>query len=293
MSATARGISVVVLTHNRRESLRQVLERLTALPERPPLAVVDNGSGDGSAAMVEQAFPGVTLLRSEANLGAAGRNLGARWASTPYVAFCDDDCWWQPGALAHACTLFERHPGVAALTARIVVGAQQREDPTSALMARSPLPSAGLPGRAILGLMAGATAFRTTAFLEAGGYEPRLFLGGEETLLALRLAARGWHLVYAPALTVHHLPSALRDAPRRRSLLARNAVWSAWLCLPWPMALGDTLRALPDLRRTQDLRGWRELIHGMAWVLREREVVPREVSAALSAVRAARRFSKA
>lgn len=286
MSGT--DISVVVLTHNRRESVGKVLERLTVLPERPPIAVVDNGSSDGTAAMIRSTFPGVTLLRSETNLGAAGRNLGAQWAKTPYVAFCDDDCWWHAGSLARACALFERHADVAALTARILVEPTQREDPISTAMAHSPLRSTGLPGRAILGLMAGATAFRTQAFLAAGGYEPRLFLGGEETLLALGLSARGWQLVYAPDLMVHHHPSPRRDAPRRRFLLARNAVWSAWLRLPWPMAFGDTLCALPDLWRARDLRGWQELLRGMGWVLRERRVVPPEVAAALRAVRAQR-----
>lgn len=279
---------MVVLTHNRRESVGKVLERLTVLPERPPIAVVDNGSSDGTAAMIRSTFPGVTLLRSETNLGAAGRNLGAQWAKTPYVAFCDDDCWWHAGSLARACALFERHADVAALTARILVEPSQREDPISTAMAHSPLRSTGLPGRAILGLMAGATAFRTQAFLAAGGYEPRLFLGGEETLLALGLSARGWQLVYAPDLMVHHHPSPRRDAPRRRFLLARNAVWSAWLRLPWPMAFGDTLCALPDLWRARDLRGWQELLRGMGWVLRERRVVPPEVAAALRAVRAQR-----
>ncbi|CAG2134526.1 hypothetical protein LMG31506_01399 [Cupriavidus yeoncheonensis] len=100
------------------------------------------------------------------------------------MAFCDDDCWWQAGAL----------------TARILVGETEREDPTSTAMSHSPLPSAGLRGRMILGVMTGATAFRTAAYLEAGGYDSRLFIGGEETLLSLRLAALGWALVYAPEL---------------------------------------------------------------------------------------------
>ncbi|WP_354685965.1 glycosyltransferase, partial [Cupriavidus necator] len=260
-------ISVVVLTHNRRESVRTALGHLSDLPERPPIAVVDNASEDGTDAMVRSEFPHATLLRNARNLGAAGRNLGAEWARTRYVAFCDDDCWWTPGSLATACAMFERHPQVGALTARILVGEQGREDPTCARMAASPLPSAMLPGRAILGLMAGATAFRTDAFRQAGGYHPRFFIGGEETLLALDLAARGWHLVYAPQLVVHHHPSPLRDPVRRQSLLARNAIWAAWLRLPWRMALDETAAELPALMRSQGWRGVAEVLRGMPWVL--------------------------
>ncbi|MBF6991760.1 glycosyltransferase family 2 protein [Cupriavidus sp. IK-TO18] len=272
-------ISVVVLTHNRRDTVRHALRQLSALPERPPLVVVDNASDDGTSAMVRDEFPHATLLRCQRNLGAAGRNLGARWARTPYVAFCDDDCWWTPGSLATACAMFRDHPRVAALTARILVGECAREDPACARMADSPLPSAMLPGRAILGLMAGATAFRTEAFRQAGGYHPRFFIGGEETLLALDLAASGWHLVYAPQLVVHHHPSPLRDGGRRRSLLARNAVWAAWLRLPWRMALEETAAELPGLLRSQGWRGIAEVLKGMAWVMRERRVIPRELAA--------------
>lgn len=73
-----------------------------------------------------------TLLRCQRNLGAAGRNLGAQWARTPYVAFCDDDCWWTPGSLATACAMFQDHPRVGALTARVLVGECGRVDPTCA-----------------------------------------------------------------------------------------------------------------------------------------------------------------
>jgi GT2 family glycosyltransferase len=278
-------ISVIVLTYNRRESLRQVLGRLTSMAERAPVIVVDNGSTDGTASMVREDFPGVELIRSRENLGAAGRNLGAAWAITPFIAFCDDDCWWQPGSLSLACELFVSYPHVASLTARIVVGETNREDPASAEMAASPLASDGLPGSAILGLMAGATAFRRHAFLEAGGYEPRFFIGGEETVLALDLASRGWQLVYAPSLEVHHHPSQLRDSGTRNALLARNAIWAAWLRLPVGLACAETLETLPRLFHAGGWRGCMEFARGMAWVLRERRVVPAAVAHDLALLR--------
>ena len=83
-------VTVVVITRNRRPELVRTLERMTALPERPPVIVVDNASDDGSA-MAAGSFPGVTVIEAARNLGAAGRNVAVRRVTTPYVAFCDDD----------------------------------------------------------------------------------------------------------------------------------------------------------------------------------------------------------
>src|SRR5699024_6372381 len=114
-------VGVVVITHNRRTELDRTLRLLRELPEAPPVVVVDNGSSDGTAQAVRRDHPWVTLLESRRNLGAVGRNLGVQLLDTPYVAFCDDDTWWDPGSLAAAADALDAHPDVAVLTARIVV----------------------------------------------------------------------------------------------------------------------------------------------------------------------------
>lgn len=285
-------ITVIVLTWRRKPELARTLARLAALPEKPAVIVVDNGSADGSEVLAAS-FPRTTAICAASNIGAAARNLGAEQASTPYIAFCDDDTWWQPGSVRAAADLLDACPNVAAVTARVTVGAvaggEMREDPTCALMRDSPLGRpAGLPGPAILGLLAGATAFRREAFLAAGGYHPRYFIGGEEALLALDLASAGWQLVYAEQLGVHHAPSALRDAPARASLLARNACWTAWLRLPWPAALAATLRLAPRLWRDAGWRGCLQALRGWGWIRGERRVLPAHVERMRRRVEAAR-----
>ncbi|MEA2241042.1 MAG: hypothetical protein QOD24_598, partial [Solirubrobacteraceae bacterium] len=47
----------MIATRNRRDTLLRSLERLAALPERPELVVVDDASGDGTAAAVREHFP--------------------------------------------------------------------------------------------------------------------------------------------------------------------------------------------------------------------------------------------
>ena len=52
-------IAVVMITYNRRQEVLRSLGHLTALPERPRIVVVDNGSTDGTAAAVAEPFPQV------------------------------------------------------------------------------------------------------------------------------------------------------------------------------------------------------------------------------------------
>ncbi|MBR8040106.1 glycosyltransferase family 2 protein [Burkholderia cenocepacia] len=268
-------VTAIVLTCRRAAELARTLEHLSVLPDRPAIVVVDNAADADTATLIHDRFPHVALVHAPGNLGAAGRNLGVAVARTRHVAFCDDDTWWAPGSIAAAANLLDAYPHVAAVTARVLVGPDEREDPTCRLMADSPLDApVALPGRPILGLLAGATAFRRDAFVRAGGYHPHYFLGGEEALLALDLYRAGHWLVYAPRLTVHHYPSMQRDRPTRARTAARNAVWTAWLRWPATAAWRHTLRMLPLLRRERAIV---RTFAGLAWTLRERRTIPPHV----------------
>jgi GT2 family glycosyltransferase len=274
------AVTVIVLTYNRRAELLTTLQRLAALPEQPAIIVVDNASDYDVQRCVHERHPQIEVVTMPANIGAAARNHGVERAATRYVAFCDDDTWWAPGALAHAAATLDAHPQVAVLCARILVGEKLETDPTSRLMARSPLPSAGLPGRAILGYMAGASVMRRAAYRQVGGYHPRLFLGGEEELVALDLAAAGWAMVYDERLLLHHHPSSLRDAGKRRRLLLRNAIWVGWLRLPLPAAMRRTLALLASPQAAGLRLGLlRECLAACRWLAAERCVLPEPVLA--------------
>lgn len=277
------AVAVVVLTHNRLAEVAGTVARMRALPERPRLVVVDNASTDGTAPALERLFPDVTVVALPRNLGAAGRNEGVRRAEAPYVALCDDDTWWAPGSLAHAARLLDEHPRLGLVTGRVLVGDGGQVDPTCVEMAASPLAAHGaLPGTPVLGFLAASTVVRRSAFLEVGGFEPRFFLGGEERLLAIDLAAAGWRLAYVDEIVVHHHPSKTRDARSRRQLVARNDLWCAWLRRPVPSALRETARIL---RRALDdpgtALGAAAALAGLPWVLRHRRAAPPDVEQAL------------
>ncbi len=292
---TEDRVTVVIITHNRRAELLRTLTHMTALPDRAPVVVVDNASNDGTCDAVAQRFDQVTLLRSARNLGALARNLAVRDVTTPYVAFCDDDTWWEPGALCRAADLLDAHPGLASVTARILVAPDLVEDPITPELRDSPVPGpTWLPGPALLGVLAGASMFRVTAFREVGGFSARLWLGGEEELLAIDLAARGWWMCWAEDVVIQHAPSTARDPRRRRQLGIRNTLWTAWLRRPLGSALRRTrtlLRSIP--RDWASVAAVAEALAGLVWVLRERRVIPPEVERGLRLLEEPQRQSRA
>jgi GT2 family glycosyltransferase len=288
-------VSVVVITHNRWAELDRALTRLSQLPEQPRVVVVDNGSSDSTACMVRRHHPDVTLLTPGANLGAVGRNLGVAVVDTPYVAFCDDDTWYDPGALSQAADLLDRHPRLAVVTAHILVEPDGRDDPICDELRHSPLPAPpGMPGHPLLSFLAGVSVVRRSSFLEVGGFSARLWLGGEEELLSSDLARAGWHLAYVPEIVAHHQASKARDAHLRRRHGIRNTLWFTWLRRPGRSAARRTLalcRTLPRDRVTA--AGLWDAVRGVPWVVRERNVVPAHVEEGYRALEQMQLSSKA
>jgi GT2 family glycosyltransferase len=236
-------VTVVVASRNRRDDLLASLPRHEA-----PVVLVDNGSTDDTVEAVRRARPEVTVLPLGRNVGAHARTLGTRRAGTPFVAFADDDSWWAPGDLARALDLMRKHPRLAVLNARILVGKEERLDPVCAEMATSPLGTPeDLPGPALLGFVACAALVRTEAFEAVGGFDPVVRFPGEEERLALDLAAAGWGMAYVDSVTVHHHPSPRRDKPgRRQAGIWRSRLLTALMRLP----VGDVVRTVAKAVRS-------------------------------------------
>jgi GT2 family glycosyltransferase len=249
-------LTVVIMTRDRRAELLRTLGRLRDLPVGPAIVVVDNGSTDGTTAAVAAVHPEVRVVPLGRNRGAVARNIGVHLARTPYVAFSDDDSWWEAGGLERAADLFDAHPRLGLIAARILVGPERVPDPVNALMARSPLPAEpGLPGPSVLGFLACATIVRRRAFLDAGGFSPLLFFVGEERLLAYDLAAAEWSRCYVPEIVAVHEPSPHRPPSRqRRRAELRNAVLTVWMRRPGLVALRETARMGAAAVRDGDAR---------------------------------------
>jgi glycosyltransferase involved in cell wall biosynthesis len=113
---TNPSVSVIIPTFNRIERVSEAIRSvLTQKGVSFELLVVDDGSADGTKALVEQLIASnkhhAIRYLFQTNQGpASARNLGIQNAKGEFIAFLDSDDYWLPGKLARQISYFEAHP---------------------------------------------------------------------------------------------------------------------------------------------------------------------------------------
>ena len=271
-------VTVVIVTRNRAKGLLSTLEQLLALPEQPPIIVVDNQSTDDTVEQVRTTFPAVTVLALPENRGCSGRNEGVKAAQTPLVAFCDDDSYWEPGALTKAVQYFRQYPHLGVLAAKVFIHGERLE-PVCQAMHDSPITDPQpLPGPVILGFVCCAVVVRRQAFLEIGGFNTRFAIAVEERMFAVDMRTKGWSLAYAEDIVARHYASSVRNMPVRTALTTRDTIWYYWLRRPLYYALRHTWHIVRISRRDHNVRrGLKDAFRSALYIWRNRRVVPSNV----------------
>jgi glycosyltransferase involved in cell wall biosynthesis len=109
-------VSVIVPTFNRATVLRDALESVVRqdVPHVETI-VVDDGSTDGTAAVVASWPQAVHYVRQPHRGAAAARNAGVARATGRFIAFLDSDDVWLPGKMQAELAVFEANAGVDAV----------------------------------------------------------------------------------------------------------------------------------------------------------------------------------
>jgi hypothetical protein len=115
MSGAAPDVSIVIVSYNTVDLLRDCLRSIAAAAEpfTHETFVVDNQSRDGSADMVEREFPSVRLIRAPRNLGFAAGNNAAFALATGRLVYClNPDTVSHPGSLATLVRVLDGDPAI-------------------------------------------------------------------------------------------------------------------------------------------------------------------------------------
>jgi GT2 family glycosyltransferase len=211
MSPGHPRVGVVVLNYCGVDDTLACVASLAALDDPVRVLVVDNGSGDGSAARLA-AVPGVELIANDSNLGFAGGNNVAIERlldeGLEFVWVLNND------TVVEASTAREM---VAVADADARVGAVGSIIYDMAAPGRVLTWGGGSVGRwsgrtrdAHAGsdrvdyLTAASVLLRAAALREVGLFDPRYFFTWEDVDLSSRLVAAGWRLAIAERSRVWH-----------------------------------------------------------------------------------------
>ncbi|MDH7480867.1 MAG: glycosyltransferase family 2 protein [Armatimonadota bacterium] len=116
-------LSIVIVNWNTRDYLERCLKSLYTYPPHAKfeILVVDNASTDGSAQMVREKFPTVTLLANSENVGyAQGNNQAIESAQGEFILLLNPDVEVKNGALDNLLEFGRAHPEAAAVGCRLV-----------------------------------------------------------------------------------------------------------------------------------------------------------------------------
>lgn len=110
-SGSAPTVSVIIPTYNRAWCLREAVDSAAVQDFRDfEIIVVDDGSTDETARLLEEYGESLRALRQPRRGVSAARNAGIAAARGELIAFLDSDDIWLPGKLARQVEFFRRRP---------------------------------------------------------------------------------------------------------------------------------------------------------------------------------------
>ncbi|MEI6207756.1 MAG: glycosyltransferase family 2 protein [Desulfuromonadales bacterium] len=254
--ATVTRISVIILTWNGRQYLKDCLESLAAQTfHNFETILLDNGSHDGTEAYVREAFPWVRSIRLPENSGfAAGNNMAFAECRSEFIVTLNNDTMVDSGFLAELLKSAEADLQVGMVAAKMLnFFEKDRIDSVGVSVAPNGMGHNIGVGEQnggqydqpseVFGPCAGAALYRREMLDETGFFDPDFFAYYEDLDLAWRGRLAGWRCVTAPGAVVHHVHSA--SSGRMSEFTVFHTHRNKWFVIikNWPASL--IFRQLP------------------------------------------------
>ncbi|MEQ8818616.1 MAG: glycosyltransferase [Sumerlaeia bacterium] len=231
MSDLSQRVTIVVTSFNRRDDLEVCLRSAIAQQGSPRVLAIDNGSNDGSGAMIREKFPQVELKEIAVNEPLIViRNKAADWVQTPLIVSIDDDAeFTATDIVAETAKLFDdERVGVVAIPyedVKVDPGKVRQKKPDSA----GQFATSSFTGTAY--------AMRREIFKDVGGYRDFLVRQGEERDFTLRMFRRGYLALLGDSAIIKHYASPRRNFREIDIYGRRNDVLFIWFFCPMPEML--------------------------------------------------------
>lgn len=167
VSVGAPKISVIIVSHNGLPYLIEAIESVRAQSTKDyELILIDDGSTDDSASIVEKRFPEVRLFKQKRWGISRARNLAHRKARGEFIAYLDADDLWEASKLEKQLRVFEETPRLDLVYCHV----EEFLDPVGGSGERI---SAGIKK----GYIPSALLGRRESIIRTGDYDEDLMLG--------------------------------------------------------------------------------------------------------------------
>ena len=201
--------------------------------------VVDNGSTDGSGAMVKERFPWVRLFELKENTGFSHAvNVGIKEAATPYVLLLNNDTVVEHDFVAKLEAAMDEHPQYFSFSSKMLSMKQPEliDDAGDYYCALGWAFARGKGKSAqrftapcdVFAACAGAAIYRREVFREIGYFDELHFAYLEDIDVGYRARLRGYKNGYCPQALVYHAgsgSSGSRYNEFKVNLSAQNSVY--------------------------------------------------------------------
>ena len=213
------GLAVAIATLDRPDNLARALDALAngeALPQQ--VIVVDQSSGTESRSVVEGMLDRLPLLyvQSRRRGLAYNKNVAIKFATSPYLAFTDDDCVADSRWVLTLRQGFGRADAPDGLSGRVLPLGPERPG-FYAVSSRTDSQAATYTGKAPPWQVGtgGNMAVALDWLRRVGGFDERLGAGarlraGEDIDIIYRLLVAGARLRYEPEAVIYHERQTLR-----------------------------------------------------------------------------------
>jgi GT2 family glycosyltransferase len=273
---------------------RQTYRRLEVI-------VVDNGSGDGSLALLAQDYPEVQVIALAENRGyAGGINAGFRAAHGQVLIAFNNDAEADPAWVEELIAALARHPQAGMATSRVRLFDRRDHLHTAGDFYRLD----GIPGNRgvwqpdgpaydeecwVFGAAGVASAYRRAMLDQIGLLDEGFGSYLEDVDLSWRAQLAGYRCIYAPQAVAYHMVSATGGGSVASFFVGRNTLFVLFKNYPgsllrryWPAVVRaqigialEALRAWRGQAARARLRGQLAALRHLPRLLRQRRIVQR------------------
>lgn len=244
--------SILILNWNGRELLVDCLSSLAQQRVRDfEVIVVDNGSEDGSAALVAEKFPDVRLLALPTNTGfCGGNNIAFAQASGELILLLNNDAELREDFLENIAAAADAHPECGMFAANVRMFDRRDVFDSTGLLV---YPDGLCRSRGWLEEDTGqydisdevlcpngcAAVYRRSMIEDVGFFDEAYFAYLEDLDLGLRGQLQGWRCRYVPGAVAYHKKSMTSGyhSAFKAHLVERNRIWNAIRLLPLRLLL--------------------------------------------------------